>query len=461
MENSSFAGIAFGVSVLALTAAPLAAQDNTSEIQALRAQIEAMQKQLDRLEAEAKLRDSAPPPPPPPVAETSGAFTNPLRLGSEQNFIDISAIGTFAAGGSTEKHVEDLQPGGHDPQRRGFNVQGVELTLSGIVDPYFRAQTNIVFHSGGHSHHGEGGSNVELEEAFLETLALPANLQLRGGLFLTEFGRHNTQHIHAWSFVDQPLINSRMFGGDGLRNPGARISWLAPTPFFSELFFTVQDSTGETAYSFRNPDGFRDHTFFRGNPIEEHDAEEIGGIDDLLYTVRYAASTDFGEGHTLLGGISSAFGPNSPTEDSAAGRTEIYGADLYWHWSPADQVAGYPFVAWQTEAMLRRFEMRNPSETFEDYGFYTQLSYGFTRGWVAGLRYDWIRGAMKDAETEAGESLELPNRWRLSPNLTFHPSEFSRIRLQYNYDERDGDETDHTVWLQVQFSIGPHGAHTF
>src|SRR5690606_4854193 len=188
---------------------------------------------------------------------------------------------------------------------RGFNVQSLELALSGIVDPYFRAQTNLVFNSGGHSHDG-GGSGVEVEEAFLETLALPGNLQLRGGLFLTEFGRHNTRHLHAWSFVDQPLINSRMFGPEGLRNPGARVSWLAPTPFYSELFLGVQNSTGETAYSFRNPDGFHEHFHFRGSVIDEHEAEEIGGLDDLLYTVRYAASTDFGQGHTLLGGVSGA-----------------------------------------------------------------------------------------------------------------------------------------------------------
>src|SRR5690606_343387 len=98
---------------------------------------------------------------------------------------------------------------------------------------------------------------------------------------------------------------------------------------------------------------------------------------------------------------------------------------------------------------------------FEDYGFYTQINYGFRRGWVAGLRYDWVKGDMDDAVDDGGDPLHFSDRWRLSPNLTWYPSEFSKIRLQYNYDRREREGDDHTVWLQVEFSLGPHGAHTF
>lgn len=432
--------------------------DSREQEAAHRRRLEELQSQLDRIEEEqerlarnAGSNGGAPDP---------GTSLRP-RAARGQSFIDISAIGTFAVGASTEEHLDELQAGGHDPQQRGFNVQSLELVFSGIVDPYFRAQANVVFAEGGHGHGGEGGSSVELEEAFLETLALPGNLEVRAGQFLTEFGRQNTRHLHTWDFVDMPLISARMFGPEGLRNPGARVSWLAPTPFYSELFFTVQNSTGETAYSFRNPEGFGEHVFFRGVHVDEEGAEEIHSAGDLLYSTRYAASFDLTERQTILGGVSAAFGPNSPTEDSGAGRTDIYGADLYWHWTPSRQVAGFPFVSWQTEAMLRRFEMRSPSETFEDYGFYSQVNYGFARGWVAGLRYDWVRGDLNDAVDDAGEELPFPDRWRISPNLTFYPSEFSKIRVQYNYDERDGGMTDHTVWLQCEFSIGPHGAHTF
>jgi len=52
-------------------------------------------------------------------------------------------------------------------------------------------------------------------------------------------------------------------------------------------------------------------------------------------------------------------------------------------------------------------------------------------------------------------------RWRLSPNLTWYPTEFSKIRLQYNYDKRSGIGSDHSVWLQFEFLLGAHAAHKF
>ena len=43
----------------------------------------------------------------------------------------------------------------------------------------------------------------------------------------------------------------------------------------------------------------------------------------------------------------------------------------------------------------------------------------------------------------------------------WNPSEFSRIRLQYNYDKSQQDVTDHQIFLQYIFSLGAHGAHKF
>ena len=48
------------------------------------------------------------------------------------------------------------------------------------------------------------------------------------------------------------------------------------------------------------------------------------------------------------------------------------------------------------------------------------------------------------------------SRWRVSPNLTWFPSEFSKVRLQYDYDDRQNIGVDHSVWLQFEFMIGAH-----
>jgi hypothetical protein len=53
------------------------------------------------------------------------------------------------------------------------------------------------------------------------------------------------------------------------------------------------------------------------------------------------------------------------------------------------------------------------------------------------------------------------DRFRLSPNVTWYPTEFSKLRLQYNYDHREGIGRDHSVWLQFEFLLGAHASHKF
>ena len=125
---------------------------------------------------------------------------------------DISLNGLFAAGYFSE--AEHLNLGAHDPKERGFTVQNIETSLKSIVDPYFKGEAYLIFGL------SRGESFLEVEEVFLTSLALPFNLQLRGGQFFTRFGRLNPMHPHAWKFADQPIISNRILGPDGLRNVG-------------------------------------------------------------------------------------------------------------------------------------------------------------------------------------------------------------------------------------------------
>ena len=49
----------------------------------------------------------------------------------------------------------------------------------------------------------------------------------------------------------------------------------------------------------------------------------------------------------------------------------------------------------------------------------------------------------------------------MSPNLTWYPTEFSKFRIQYNYDHRDTIGSDHSLWFQLEFLLGAHAAHKF
>ena len=234
----------FGLSsALCLAATPLPAQE-TNQVEQLKKQLQelksnfqkAQQRQRQQIEALQKQLEALQQPPvsvtnrqaTAPVVSTNAVAssplleskpwrpTDPIRLmGSGQNYLNISFDGLFAVGTSTANDIDKLETGGHDPRQRGFTVENIETTFEGKVDPYFRGQAALV-----HQIDAGGQSFVELEEAYAETLSLPANLQFRGGQFFTEFGRQNQFHPHAWDFVDQPLVMGRFLGDDGLRSSG-------------------------------------------------------------------------------------------------------------------------------------------------------------------------------------------------------------------------------------------------
>ena len=53
--------------------------------------------------------------------------------------------------------------------------------------------------------------------------------------------------------------------------------------------------------------------------------------------------------------------------------------------------------------------------------------------------------------------------WSVYPYFTFSPTEFGYFRLgdQYVVSDLLADKQSHRVWLQYDFSIGPHAAHAF
>ena len=384
-----------------------------------------------------------------------GSLTAPITIGGGKNYMNISFDGMFALAYSSARDLNRVEVGDHDPQQRGFNARNIELAFDGAVDPYFEGFANIVFKLD-----NDNETEVEVEEAFLQTTSLPFNLQLKAGQFFAAFGRINPTHPHTWDFADAPLVHGRLLGPDGLRGVGAQISWIVPVPWYSQVIFAVQNGRGGTGYSFRNPG---DDGIFFGRTTTDREAR---GLQDFVWIPRWENSVDLSPTQVVLAGVSGAFGSN---ETGANARTQIYGADFLYKWKSSHAEGGFPFVKWQTEAMYRRFEAGRGvdqsfpvAETFHDWGMYSQLLWGFKKGWVAGVRGDYLH--MTDSEFT--DDLDRQSRSRVSANLTWYPTEFSKIRLQYNHDfleenfflaDRDVD----SVFLQFEFILGAHGAHKF
>ena len=94
-------------------------------------------------------------------------------------------------------------------------------------------------------------------------------------------------------------------------------------------------------------------------------------------------------------------------------------------------------------------------------GLYVQGVWGFKRRWVAGLRYDRADGESSPFTDNAVDPLrDFRERW--STNVTFYPSEFSKFRLQYNWDDAEHLDRDaSSLVLQFEFLYGAHGGHKF
>jgi hypothetical protein len=497
------------------------AQTRDAELRLLKQQVEELrrqererQRQMEVLERKIEQLQTQPAPEKPPEAPASAldkaiqelpstptqpqsptpqpamppALLSQRVGGANLRLIDISADLLAAAGLSSENDdtVQDLQAGAHDPNRNGFTLQQLELSLLGAVDPYFTGEAHLIF-----SIDPDGETVTEIEEAFATTQNLPYGLAVEAGLSLTEFGLINPTHPHAWDWMDQPVINSRVFGGDGMRQVGMRVGWLTPLPWFSQVHVGVQNANGETMPSFNNAyevGGGHSHGDGDGEATEEVVGQrpfverDVNGLDDLVYLVRWENSWDVNPTLATKLGVSALFGPNASGSD---GRTTITGMDVKMTWRPANNFRGWPFLKWQTEWIWRHYQADNfvaaegeehdeeeeethgheslASDILNDWGLYSQLLYGFRYRWAAGLRFEYADASGPDAETPRDQDPFRDQRFRLSPLLAFQPTEFSRLRLQYNYDwaeHLDGHDA-HSVWLGLEVLLGAHPAHQY
>jgi hypothetical protein len=432
----------------------------------------------------------------PPAAATPPVAAAPPSGGREAlwsgrvgtasvNLVDVSLDVLSAVGTSTarDEEIELLQGGGHDPRQRGFTLQQAELSLMGAVDPYMNAEAHLIYFLD-----PEGESNFEIEEAFLQTIALPFGLdeqgfQVEAGHFFTEFGRINPKHPHAWDWQDQPFVLTRLFGADGMRAPGMRVGWLLPLPWFSELHAGVQNAKGETMTSFLANDEVFEERAIGGRPFSDRG---VHSLEDLVYLIRSTHGVDVSDEISAQLGGSLLLGPNSTGKD---GNTQIYGADLVVKWHPLDAERGWPFVKVEGEWLFRRYQTDDftgcfeeeegctevfvPGRTLGDYGGYVQALWGFRRNFAAGLRYEY--GSASGADVGFDDDTESVvrvsrntdpfrgTRHRISPLIAFHPSEYARLRLQYNYDHQHflAQDDQHSVWAGVEFMLGAHPAHSY
>ena len=123
----------------------------------------------------------------------------PCDVGDPRHDVRLlrQATGDFAALG--------LPVAGDDPSavKEGFGIQEIELAATAAIDPYLEGAIFLTI---------PNLEGLEVEEGYLVTTSLPANLQIKAGTFRSQVGRNNAQHLHQQNFTRRPLMTALLFG---------------------------------------------------------------------------------------------------------------------------------------------------------------------------------------------------------------------------------------------------------
>jgi hypothetical protein len=444
--------------LLALVTLPAMAA--TDDVAALRAELQAMKsdyvarvgaletriKQLES--ANAAMADAASalppepaPPPPPPAAGGGASAFNPSIS------VVLGGSYTNARRDPADWNIAGFTPAGDEsgPGSRSFNLGESEMTIAASVDPYFSAQLTTAI---------TGDNEMEVEEAFVRTSSLPDGFTAKLGRFFSGLGYLNEVHAHAWDFVDQPLAYQAMFGGQFQQN-GVQVKWIAPTDVFLEL-------GAETGNGDSFPGTRRDRNGFNGGTLFAHAGGDVGTDGSWRAGVSWL-DTHAQDRNAFV----------DPLLDGFTGDSKTWIADAVFKWAPSPrrQLKVQGEYLRRTESGGFTFNPAGPAmpvgydNTQE--GWYLQSVYQFAARWRAGLRYDQLDSGVPDyrpltvSQTDDW-SFAARHPERVSVMLDWNPSEFTRLRAQYDLDDaRDTGSQDRIFRLQYLFGIGAHGAHKY
>ena len=320
-----------------------------------------------------------------------------------------------------------------------------ELTLGANVDHLFYGQATFALAD------DAGETIIETEEAYFETLALGGGWIVKAGRFFSAIGYLNEKHRHAWDFIGAPLVYRGLLG-DQLVQDGVRLSWILPT----DTYFLIGSELG--------------------NGVHFPSAGNHSGVGDWLVFAKTGG--DIGLSHSWQLGISHwqandvrdrlSQGQNTP---SFSGDSRIDALDVVYKWAPEGnarqrnlKLQAEFFHRSENGVMTLEDTAQSSSYDGSQNGWYAEAVYQFIPKWKAGVRYDYLDSSNSGSDNVVlGDSELLAYGYtpqRVGVMLAWLPSEFSRIRVQYNRDESSAD-TDNQFFIQYTMVMGTHGAHTY
>jgi len=320
---------------------------------------------------------------------------------------NISVSGDFYGVMGKSKNEYNTIPSNFSVGSNKFFMRELEVALVAPLDPFTRGKSFISIEPEG----------ISLEEGYMQWLNLPANLNLKIGIFHSQFGVLNRWHPHAMPQFDRPRVLVNFFGRNQLGGLGISGNFLLPKITAHANEFNLEIITGGNGLSFTNE-----------------------GDRNLVYITHFKNYYDLTRNTYFELGISGAAGKNDAAEKYTS---YIGGIDLTYKWVPAGR-AKYRTFTWRNEIL---FSKRNTeTDPIKSWGFYSSLQWKLNaQFWISG-RVDYSQLPWNNNNEEKGAAL----------CLDFWQSEFVFIRFQYSFINRNFEDNDRKLVFQTCWAMGPH-----
>jgi len=388
----------------------------------------------------------AEPAPMPPAPAPTGAMSGGSTSGNAFNpSIGVLLNGRFAAFSKDPANYQlpgFALAGEAGPGAEGFSLDETEINFNSNVNDLFYASTTASLDA------GDDGVDVDLEEAYFQTLSLPYGMTIKGGRFFAAIGYLNENHTHTDNFADRPLAYKAFLNGQ-YNDDGVQLAVVLPTELYVQVgggaFRGADFPAGGAAH-----DGVGAYTGFL----------RLGGDIGFESTWRAGLSYLHADARGRATGPEDADPADLLTFD---GKSNLYIADFKFQWSPNGNIIE-KYIELQGEYLFRdqNGTYNNIAYDGQDSGWYLEGVYKFNRNWRAAYRYERLNPENNLALGLLGTDL---NSFGHSPRaqsfgIDWARNEFSLVRLQFTHD-MSRNVPDNRFYIQYIMSIGAHTAHNF
>ena len=309
----------------------------------------------------------------------------------------------------------------------------------------------------------EGATEVDLEEAYVDTKALGHGIWVKAGQFYSHIGNLNRLHEHRQDFANMSLVYLGMFGGH-LVNTGAQLRWEHEGGV--NLKFGAEASTGADYPGGENKDNNKGLSLFGkiGGNIGSKSSWNAGlswfqsDFDERASAGHHA---DEGEPFAIENGTVKVAGVDAEYVFAPNGKKHRGELKVSAEYFSKDEDG--------KAAMADTAGIAEADYDGKQSGYYVAAVYSFIENWRVGARFDQLESDNTLNNFDAGASgiteedfehhsglITDHKPQRTTVMVDYAPNHNSVIRLQYMQDEAT-EESDDRIYLQYVVAIGGHG----